>query len=280
MHSACFYQSARIGGADIHYHLADYTDPWRATPAETFLLYPGYCRNLEFWRAWVPLLARDYRVLRLDPRGYGHSSKPPVGTELDAEEAVRDALGLLDHLGITRVHWVGESTGGRIGMLAALLAPQRIASIAACNTTARTSAQTVDLYALGERDQAAAIEKFGVGEWCRRTLQYRVDVTKIPAGLGEWWAREMDRVPRHVAASAFRRFTVVDVGPRLGEISAPVLLMVGDNCPAPRKQRIEEMSREFPRGQLVNLEGYDFGIHVLAPERCVAAVRQFVADQR
>src|SRR5450631_3768365 len=126
---ARFFQQARVNGTDIHYDLADYTAPWRATPAETFLLYPGYCRNVEFWHAWVPLLGRDYRVLRMDPRGYGHSSKPPVGVKMDAEEAARDALGLIDHLGIERVHWVGESTGGRIGMLAALLAPRRIASI-------------------------------------------------------------------------------------------------------------------------------------------------------
>jgi pimeloyl-ACP methyl ester carboxylesterase len=70
------YEKARIGDIDIHYHLADFTEPWRAPPAETFLLYSGYCRSLEFWHAWVPLLGRDYRVLRMDPRGYGSSGKP------------------------------------------------------------------------------------------------------------------------------------------------------------------------------------------------------------
>jgi 3-oxoadipate enol-lactonase len=274
------YRFARIAGADIHYDLADYTDPWRAVSPQTVLLYPGYCRNIEFWHAWVPLLAHEYCVLRMDPRGYGHSDKPAPGVEMDAEEAARDALGLMDHLGIERVHWIGESTGGRIGMLAALLAPQRIASISACNTTAKTGADTVDTYALGEADQGAAIEKYGVGEWCRRTLRYRVDIGKIPPLLGEWWAREMDRVPRHVAASAFRRFTRVDVGPRLNEITVPVLLIVGDNCPAGRKQRLLEMSREFPDGRLVNLPGYDFGIHVLAPEFCVRAVREFLAVRK
>src|SRR5690348_6215751 len=108
------YQIARVAGVDIHYHLADYTDPWREPPAETFLLYPGYCRNIEFWRAWVPLLGRDYRVLRMDPVGYGHSTKPAPGFQYDPERTARDALELMDHLGIDRVHWVGESTGGKI----------------------------------------------------------------------------------------------------------------------------------------------------------------------
>ena len=35
----------------------------------------------------------------------------------------------------------------------------------------------------------------------------------------------------------------------------------------------------LPDGKLVRLEGYDFGIHYLAPERCVQAVRQFVAER-
>ncbi len=55
-------QFARVGDLAIHYDLADYTDPWRTDERETFLLYPGYCRNIEFWCAWVPLLGRDYRV--------------------------------------------------------------------------------------------------------------------------------------------------------------------------------------------------------------------------
>lgn len=40
-------QFARVGDLTIHYDLADYTDPWRADEPETFLLYPGYCRNIE-----------------------------------------------------------------------------------------------------------------------------------------------------------------------------------------------------------------------------------------
>jgi 3-oxoadipate enol-lactonase len=275
--TATKHQIARVAGVELHYHLADYTDPWRKPPAETFLLYPGYCRSIEFWRAWVPLLGRDYRVLRMDPVGYGHSTQPPAGFEYDAERTARD--GLMDHLGIERVHWVGESTGGKIGMLAALMAPDRIASISACNTTAKTAEKQGDLYAIGETSQAAALEKYGVGEWCRRTLQYRVDTTKISPELGEWWARDMDRVPPHLAISAFQRFTQIDLWPRIAEIQAPTLLILGDDCPENRRAQLAEMSRRLPRGKLVRLEGYDFGIHVLAPERCVAAIRQFLREQ-
>ena len=274
------YEMARIGDIDIHYHLAGYTDPWRKTPAEAFLCYSGYCRSLEFWHAWVPLLARDYRVLRMDPRGYGHSGKPAPGYKFEIDQLARDAFGLMDQLGLERVHWVGDSTGGAVGMAAALLAPGRISSITACNTTAKMAQQTVDTYAIGEKDQAAAIEKYGVYEWCKRTLRYRVDITKIPPELGEWWARDMDRTPRHVAAAVFRCFSTADLWPRLREIQAPTLLIAGNNMPETRKQQLAEMAKALPRGKLVNLEGVDYGIHFLAPELCVKAVREFLAEQQ
>jgi hypothetical protein len=89
----------------------------------------------------------------------------------------------------------------------------------------------------------------------------------------------MDRVPRHVAVSAFRCFSKVDLWPRLPEIKAPTLLILGDNCPENRRKQLAEMSQILPAGKLVRLEGYDFGIHYLAPERCVKAVRQFVAER-
>jgi hypothetical protein len=51
--TARIYEKARIGDIDIHYHLADFPEPWRKAPAETFLLF-SYCRSL----GWVPLLAQ------------------------------------------------------------------------------------------------------------------------------------------------------------------------------------------------------------------------------
>src|ERR1043166_3995444 len=107
-------QFAQVGDLRIHYDLSDYTDPWRSDEPETFLLYSGYCRTIEFWRAGVPLLGRDSRVLRMEARGYGDTNpvpSPPVTPDL----LVGDAIGLLDTLGIERVPWAGEVNGGHLG---------------------------------------------------------------------------------------------------------------------------------------------------------------------
>ena len=77
-------QFARVGDIDIHYDLSDYTDPWRGGGRETLLLYSGYCRTMEFWRAWVPLLGRE-RAVRAEAIGL-------AGAEV-GKEAVPDVAG-------------------------------------------------------------------------------------------------------------------------------------------------------------------------------------------
>ena len=272
------FDTARIGDNDIHYHLADYTDPWRkgegAPP--TLLLYPGYCRTIEFWRAWVPLLGRHYRVLRMDARGYGYSSKPEPGAALTVEALAGDAIGLMDHLGIDQAHWVGESTGGAVGLQAAVLHPKRIQSISLCNTTARMRTETPGNYAVGESDQAAALEKFGVAVWCRMTLANRMGIASSAPGLGEWVADQMARTPVHIAIAAFKLFSKIDLFPLLRQVQAPVLLICGDKCTESRKKIMTEMRDAIPTARLVHLDGFDYGIHYDAPDKVVAEVRQFL----
>jgi pimeloyl-ACP methyl ester carboxylesterase len=226
----------------------------------------------------VPLLGRDYRVLRMDPRGYGDTSKPPPGSPITPDMLANDALGLMDALGIERVHWVGEATGGTIGLVAALSHPRRVASITLCNGFARMNEQNPTLYAIGEASQEAAILKYGVEEWCRRTLHYRMDLSRAPAGLAEWMAKEMARTPAYMAIAAFKFFSGVDLTPRLAEIVAPVLMVIGSRTSARLKQHVGEMRDRLPRAKLVELDGYDYGIHVLAPDAVVAEVRQFLRE--
>lgn len=266
-----------VGETTLCYELADYTDAWRTNEAETVLLYSGYCRTMEFWRAWVPLLGRDYRVLRMDPRGYGDSSKPPPGAPLSAASLANDAIGLMDALAIERVHWVGESTGGTIGLQAAADHADRIASVTLCNGFAKQGEQTATIYALGEADQAAAIEKYGIAEWSRRTLEYRMDVKNAPPGLADWMTAEMARTPTHVAADMFRFFSRADLTPRLRDIVAPVLMIVGSRCSERLKRHLQEMQAQLKNGKVVEIEGYDYGLHFLVPEKVVAEVRAFIA---
>ena len=276
---ACEYARLRVGDLDIHYELADYTDPWRESPAETVLLYHGYARNMLFWQAWVPLLARDFRVLRFDARGCGLSTKPPEDHVYSFDELARDAMGLMDALGIERVHWVGESSGGIVGMTAALNHAKRLHTLTLCDTPFKRSSQIATTYTLGEATRAAAFAKHGVGGWCRATLAYRLDVSRAPPALCEWYIAQMDRTPVHAANGMDKAVAAGDLWPRLPDIKTPTLILGGADSQIADESHRTAMRERMPRARVAAFEGYGHGVNLLAPERCVAELRAFIAEQ-
>ncbi len=73
-------------------------------------------------------------MLRYDTRGHGGSEAAagPYTFELLAG----DVVGLLEGLGISKVHFVGLSMGGMIGQALGLVHPDRLLSLTLCDTAA------------------------------------------------------------------------------------------------------------------------------------------------
>ena len=63
-------------GVTLNYSVDDFTDGWTKPP--TVLLLHGLAESGEAFRAFVPALARQARVVRLDLRGYGGSTPMPA----------------------------------------------------------------------------------------------------------------------------------------------------------------------------------------------------------
>jgi pimeloyl-ACP methyl ester carboxylesterase len=97
------------------------------------LLIHGFASNHAVnWvnTLWVTTLTRaGYRVVAFDNRGHGQSEKLYRPEAYHSNEMARDALALLDHLGIGRADVMGYSMGARICAHLALLAPERIRSV-------------------------------------------------------------------------------------------------------------------------------------------------------
>lgn len=258
----------RSDGLDVHYTLADHTDPWAG--AATILLYHGFGRNLEFWRRWVPLLSRDYRVLRIDARGCGKTSVPPPTTPYTVDGLIEDVLAVLDHLEIDQVHWGAEASGGHVGMALALAHPRRVASLTLCNTPFQLPASQNDLFVPEE------IERYGLGHWATKTLERRLDIDKVDREWIEWSTAEFAKVPPHVAIAQHDMIARANLLPRLHEVGQPVLVMAGQNSKIAPQEQMDTMSRQLPHAKLVLFEGYGQGIAFTAPERCVAQMRVFL----
>jgi len=177
-------------------------------------------------------------------------------------------------MSLSQVHWVGESSGGIIGLLLAAAHPERIASLVLCNTPTRISDEIKGIYALDRESTAAAIQAYGVGEWCRRTLGYRLDIEHAPEPLREWCIAEMDKTRPDIAASLHECFEAIDVKPLLPAIKAPALLLSGDMSRiASEQQKI--LAASLPHGRLELFAGYGHGVNLLQPERCARAALDF-----
>jgi 3-oxoadipate enol-lactonase len=88
----------------------------------------------RMWDPQIAGLAAHFRVLRYDQRGHGASDAPAGAYAMD--RLGRDAIELLDALGLDRVHFCGLSLGGMTGQWLALRAPDRIGRLILANTSA------------------------------------------------------------------------------------------------------------------------------------------------
>ena len=81
-------------------------------------------------------LAKKYKVIAFDNRGAGRTEKPdsPYSIEIMAE----DTFGLMQALGIKCANIVGQSMGGRIALVLALMHPERIKKLVLVSTSARS----------------------------------------------------------------------------------------------------------------------------------------------
>lgn len=87
----------------------------------------------RMWDSQIEELSKHFRVLRYDTRGHGDSGVPGGAYSLD--RLGRDAVELLDALGIDRAHFLGLSLGGIIGQWLGVHAPERIDHLILSNTS-------------------------------------------------------------------------------------------------------------------------------------------------
>lgn len=102
---------------------------WYATfgKGEPVILLHGGLANSNYWGHQVPALAERYRVIVMDSRGHGRSTRDerPYGYELMAT----DVIGLMDYLKIPKAAVVGWSDGAILGLEIAIRHRARLSKL-------------------------------------------------------------------------------------------------------------------------------------------------------
>jgi pimeloyl-ACP methyl ester carboxylesterase len=252
-------------GIELNCEIDDFLWPW--TAAVPVLMVHGHARSARFWERWVPTLSDAHRVYRLDQWGCGGSTRPPEGPRFEPPGILGHILAAMDALALERVHWVGESSSGVLGLAFAATYPQRVASLVLCDTPYKIPDSLKPSYALGQASTADAILEFGTREWCRRTLQNRLDLDRAGPELQAWYIEEMGKTPSDVAAAYNRCFESVDLKPMLGSVNVPALLLGGTKSKIAGEQ-LDTLAKDLPRAKVRRFEGYGHGVSVIAAEEC------------
>ena len=200
---------------------------WREAgdgPVVVFLHGLGGSRTA--WDPQLAALATDFRCVAWDLPGYGAS--PPPGRPLTFPALADAVAGLLDALGVEQAPLVGLSLGGMVALHTALTHPDRIGGLVLVDTS-----------------PAFGLDGTDPGEW-RAARRAPLDAGLTPGDFAEDVLRsvagpEFDGPPLDRAVAAMARIpadglrAVIDLLPshdvrdRLGEITAPTLVLVGEH---------------------------------------------------
>ena len=256
-------------GLRLNYRLDDFTDPWRKSEI-LVLLHAAMGSSLRFY-AWVPHLARHFRVVRLDLRGHGQSEIPDPSAELTVERLARDVIDLLDDLHCDTAHIAGSSAGGIIAQQVTLTYPQRVRSLALFASKPGMKHSHVDY-----RKWIARIQEKGLRGFLAETLQDRFEASKTDPGFLQWFLDESSKTDANLLARFVPLMASVDLRDRLAEIRCPTLVVVPGNDPLGPVSYYHIFREQIPNVEFFVYEGLPHNITDAVPDRCAEELKRFL----
>jgi pimeloyl-ACP methyl ester carboxylesterase len=268
----------------VHYREDDFTDPW--TESETVVFLHGLAESGEVWYAWVPHLARRYRVLRPDLRGFGGSTIPPHPASFPWGPAVwaADLVAFLDALGVDAAHVVAARAGSTAALTVAAEHPDRVLSLTLVSGFARGG----DLKGLtpgadAERIPVAsgpeAIAELGLAEYVRRTNRSRIG-SDAPDELLAWSAELQARSDPRVVGAVMRAASGLDLSELLPRIAAPTLVIAASDSVVQSIEATRDWQSRIADSELRPLPGDSPHLALLRPDECAAHLLDFLSRAR
>jgi pimeloyl-ACP methyl ester carboxylesterase len=257
-----------------NYELDDFTPSWKQS--NTIWIQHGFGRNLRFWPHWVPLLGGKLRVLRRDLRGHGGSADPGPDHEWSVEELLLDMKGFLDALGIERVHYLGESIGGTLGIAFAARWPERFKSLTLLASGPSVPNHLQKLFALGYQDWPTALGKLGFRGWAKALMDTGGILLGGDPVRTQWVIDEWGRIPTHVLQGLCRVVPTINLAPVLNQIRVPTLIVAPARSAIALLTEAVAMRDAIPNARIAVIDGKGHEIYVDEAEACAVAVLKFI----
>ena len=237
----------------LYYDVTDLTPPWDETP-ETVVFHHGVATHHGIWARWWPVLARRYRVVRFDMRGYGKSEVPPEDYAWSIDGLAKDLFAVADAAGAERFHYVGESLGGALGYYLAIHHPDRLLSLVACTAPHRGGAIN------WVREWRAFIEENGMSGWSERMMDRRFPPGAITDAEWQWFHQTQSACPAHVVTGQGEMLADVDMSEDLARITTPTLMIGGDSSPFLTSVTLADTHSRVPDARMQLFAGARHGV--------------------
>jgi 2-hydroxy-6-oxonona-2,4-dienedioate hydrolase len=223
------FVSVREGDAELrlHYNDAGHGD-------ETVVMLhgsgPGASGWANFNRNVDAFVDAGYRVILLDCPGWGKSDSV-VCSGSRSELNARALKGLLDAIGIARVHIIGNSMGGHSAVAFALANPERVGKLVLMGGGTGGPSQFVPMPTEGIKLLQALYREPTLDNLKRMLNVFVFDTSALTEELMQTRLANMlarrDHLENFVKSLAANPKQFPDVGHRLSEIAAPALVIWG-----------------------------------------------------
>jgi 3-oxoadipate enol-lactonase len=256
-----------VGGLKMYYEVHGKGKP--------FLLISGLGSDLNGWALQIPEFAKKYRVIAFDNRGSGRTDAPdmPYSIRMMAE----DTVGLMDALSIEKAHVLGVSMGGYIAQELAIRYPSRVASLILVTTSVGPYLLKISVLQAWARQ---ALRDMRPMTFFQIMLPFMFNDSSFESpGVLEMAVATIaghSSTPPDVLARQMIACVEHDVRHRIGQITAPTLVLAGKEDPFVPFSLSEELAASIPNARFRVLDGWGHGFNASMADRFNQAVLEFL----
>lgn len=227
----------------------------------------------------MPYLARFYKVVRPDLRGFGRSPASfDLQRELGIEDYVSDLEAIADHVGAESIHYCGESLGGILGQIFAAERPKRVRTLSIVSAPVFLNADFMERSKFGFDSWEEAMRTLGAKGYAAAKNKGDRFSADVDPGLTQWFADEQGNSDVEVMIAVQKGPARVSTEAWLPRIEAPVLALYPSEGPITSPEQEALLKKHVKNLRLVHLPSKHHNLHLIKPAECAQQVLYFAAQ--
>lgn len=234
----------------------------------TILLH-GYTDNSRSWSLLAPLLS-DRRLIMLDLRGHGGTAAPACCYGPDT--LAHDVAQAMEALGIAKADVIGHSMGSTTAATLAAWHPEKVGKLVLISTAIEMPAAATDWLWANVPGLPETIDPNG-----EFMMAWYWNPNPVPAAFIDRERAESAGTSRNAWLGVLQGLTAMDLGKVAPKITAPTLILWGDQDSFFDAASQESVRAAYPKAQYQAFAGYGHNMFWEVPDQVAAAIQPFLA---